>query len=312
VSTFAVLLGSSYTIYAARGFVGRLPDQAALFSASGERDARFFKECNPATFPQGLAHLGSPSAPPALLVWGDSHAMSILPVLDDCGRKDGVHLVAATNHATAPVLNYVHYDRAGLNEKAIPFGAAILHYVRAESIPNVLLAARWSKYSQDENFKAALLETIDALGAGGTRVFFMKDVPNFEFNVSRVLTKYAWLGRDLRSLTMPRNVYEGTESSYTHLLPEIAQRNAVVLDPARFFTSAADPGTIIPFDSNGSYYFDHAHLSTHGALALRPLFSPLVREIKSSRNAGAGNGAAVNRVDVCGAPALSRNCWHHG
>ena len=54
--------------------------------------------------------------PIKVLIWGDSHAMSITPVLDDLCRKYSCRGELAGFHATAPALEYVSKGRYALNE----------------------------------------------------------------------------------------------------------------------------------------------------------------------------------------------------
>jgi hypothetical protein len=62
----------------------------------------------------------------------------------------------------------------------------------------------------------------------------------------------------------------------TSVLPKLRERGVHILDPLPILQARTKSLTILPFDSGGSFYSDKNHLSTYGALALKPLFVPVV------------------------------------
>lgn len=280
-SVFVALLGTGLSISWSRGFEGRMPHQAMIFATTGRIDEGYIKEVQAEDVPEGLIRLGDPGATPRLLVWGDSHAMAILPAIDALGKEAGLAGRAATHSSTPPVLDYFVRSEYGLNERSIPFNAAVMDFVKAGNIRSVILAANWSTYFANPNFPNALLATIDLLRAEGIAVYFLKDVPFYDFNVPKALVLSVLQGRDPARLGMSLAAYEVTNRFHDSFLPLLERRGVVVLDPTLVLRGKGENGVLLPFDSGGSFYRDAGHLSTYGALAIRPLFAPLIRSLRS-------------------------------
>ena len=91
------------------GVPSRIPGKALGYAES--RNHRAF--LNQVSLEQAIAgrfvELGAQdaSAPVSVLIWGDSHAMSVTPVIDELCRQFAQRGVQATHSSTAPVLGYV-------------------------------------------------------------------------------------------------------------------------------------------------------------------------------------------------------------
>ena len=137
--------------------------------------------------------------------------MAILPAIDALCREAGVGACAATHTSTPPVIDYFSRQRYGLNERAIPFNASVMKYIRSGKIRTVLLVASWGTYFGEAPFPDALLKTMDVLRAAGVNVYFMNDVPIFRYDVPKALVLYTWRGWDLSRLASPPGEYETDE-----------------------------------------------------------------------------------------------------
>lgn len=264
-------------VYLSGGYEPRLPAEALTFALTGQKDWSGYAH-DVRDVPDGLARLGRGESPPELLVWGDSHAMAILPGVDAVCRDVGVTAIAATHSETAPVLNYYETFKYGLNERAIPFNDAVLSYVRAAKIRKVVLVASWRRYAERDEFRAALLRTIDALNGLDVKTYFLLPVPRYQYNVPKVLYTYSVLHRDRSSLAVTLHEHRATEHLVAGLVPELLRRRVRILDPVPVFLARTGTSNLVPFDEGGTFYCDNHHLSTYGALALTPLFASIVRE----------------------------------
>lgn len=275
---FAVLTTAGLALSLSGGAPGRLPALAHLFLTTRRRDLRLSRNVEERDIPHNLVRLGSSRPPDRVLVWGDSHAKSILPAIDLLGREKNVAVRAATHASTAPVLGYyAARTRFGLNEDSIPFNAAVIEYVRSKrgQAYSVLLAARWDSYARDAAFSGALLRTVDELRAAGAEVYFMKDVPRYNCNVPQLLAVSCMRGQNLDRIALSQRDYEADSYNYSSLLPALRGRGVVVLDPIPVLQLKSNSASLLPFDSGGSFYSDAEHLSIHGALAIKSLFYPL-------------------------------------
>lgn len=296
---YATVLLAGIVIYQGDGFARRLPPQARLYASTGRLDSRYVIELGSTDVPERLPHFGDPDVPPQLLVWGDSFAMAIVPAIESLCQEQGLTARIATHSSTAPVIEYFFRGRFGLNTEAMSFNAAIAKYVRSSRIRIVVLAANWRLYSSDSTFSDALLKTVDTLQEAGATVCFMNTVPTFAFDVPKALVLYSWRGWDLHQLALPEMNYREHAGIPNALLCSLRDRQVVILDPVPILQERTNSTDILPFDAGGSFYRDCGHLSTYGALAMKPLFAPVFRSVQRQRNSevagqnvsfGAGRG----------------------
>jgi hypothetical protein len=184
-ASILLVLGIGISRFDGMGF--RLPDAVLRFA-----DGRF--DFNPA-FNSGVSlqdaeagrflGLGSkrPGDPIQLFAWGDSHAMAALPALDYICNEYLVRAFAATHSQTPPLLDYVPEGSFSYSLKgdAPAFGEAVIRFIRAHHIPNVILIARWQGYKagQSPEFHSALTKTLSALQTSVANIWIMQEVPNF-------------------------------------------------------------------------------------------------------------------------------------
>jgi peptidoglycan/LPS O-acetylase OafA/YrhL len=133
VTVFALLL-LSFSIQKLDGVSSRLPHETLRYA-----DARF--DFNPVFHSEltlqdaeagrfllfGSKRLEDPLN---LFVWGDSHAMAVLPALDDLSKQHSIRACAATHSETPPLLDYVPAGVYSLGNEAPTFGQAVLKFVR--------------------------------------------------------------------------------------------------------------------------------------------------------------------------------------
>lgn len=144
------------------------------------------------------------------------------------------------------------------------------------SIRAVILAARWGIYFEDPQFESALLASIRELSDRGVRVYFLIDVPNFPYDVPKSLAMGHMWGREASAYSMSSDDYEAANRYYVSLLPKLAERGVVILDPVPPLRrrNPAATGDLLPFDSGGCFYMDGNHLSEYGASAIKDIFRP--------------------------------------
>lgn len=276
---FAGLLGCGVMLYRGNLITPHFSEQTAKLVATGKFDMRYVHELEAEHVPQKMARFGATNQPPQLLVWGDSHAMAILPTIEALSQESGVSVVAATHAATAPVLDYFCRNRWSMHERAVPFNIAVMDYIKGGNVRSVLLVGCWRMYAKDRDFQPALEKTIDQLLAAKVSVYLMREVPTYEFNVSKALVRFSYQGRDLSQLGVKLSDYEAEESIPKELRQRMEARGVRVLEPLPILLARSKSPDFLPYDDGGSFYYDHFHLSTYGALALKPLLAPVVQSV---------------------------------
>lgn len=273
---FAVMLGGGLLVYANRGFDGRLSPRTRQLADTGGFDRRYVVELDADDVPDALTRVGQDGKQPRLLVWGDSHAMAILPAIDALCRERGTAALAATHAATPPVVDYFSRNQWGLNEDSISYNARVLDFSRSGQVGAVLLVACWKMHGANSEFQAALLKTVDLLVAAGVKVFFMREVPTYDFDVKKSLVRLSYRDQDLTRLGLTVEQCEALETLPVRVLQELRSRGVQILEPLPLLLGRSNSDRFLPYDDGGSFYYDYFHLSTYGALALKPLLSPVV------------------------------------
>lgn len=213
------------------------------------------------------------TTPPRFLIWGDSHARMILPMLDALCREHGVQGLAATHSLQAPLLGY---ELPGKGEEEKAYSDAVMKFIQKRRIPEVILVAAWSSYQPQvpAEFRACLEQTLQQLRASGAKVWIMRQVPRPGVDVPRALASYAFFGgKDPRGPVFSLDDYYRNSRSQDEAFRGLAVPGVTILDPAPLFLDSQNRIRVVEDDK--PLYFDQGHLSPAGAKKLHPLFVPL-------------------------------------
>jgi hypothetical protein len=235
-----------------------------------------------------LPVLGNPDDPLALLVWGDSHAMALLPAIAQLCREHRVSAVYAVHSNTAPVIDYEHTLPFSRQKEAPVFAKAVMHYVKEHSIPNVLLAARWSSYFEEEAridaasegakskhvpFADALCDTVSSVISAGAQPYIFAEVPNCRVNVPKALRIRGMFGASIREFFCRPHIHADATKEMSVLFPSLSDKGAITIDVSPLFLS--DDQQHYRMDVQGrALYVDKHHLSRAGALHVAQELAP--------------------------------------
>jgi peptidoglycan/LPS O-acetylase OafA/YrhL len=290
LATVCLLALPSLAIWLKNGAPERM-SQEVLRIASGAEDFNFINNHTEADIPDQLTHLGSPTLP-SILVWGDSHAMAILPAVDVACKRQNVGAIAATASSTAPLLDWFKVTQYGLNERAPAFGESLLNFLQSSSgdrgISTVILAARWTSYlepsSEREAFRAALEKTIHKIQSVGCTVYIFREIPAFTTSIPKANALF----HNLSWPSLLPKIDPHWDSIRTQGLNEIFLEitsdcpGVRFIDPLPAFSS--ENGEVHLLDPEGySTYRDAHHISTHGSLLL---VAPIEDVINQARMTG--------------------------
>jgi len=286
----ATLLALGTGVYALHGLPSRLPAQAQAII----KDFRKQLYKNNITVEQAakgqFPALGLPTTnrPPALLLWGDSHAMTVSPALEILCRKFSVRGAEATHFALPPLLGYHSPDRSQDAEIAA-FTQAVIKYIGQNHLKTVVIAADWSMYGGPAMLEPCLVRTVQTIQAAGASVFILKDVPGAPFYVPAVAVDTILRDGNLDRLMTHGRKFDDRNQAYELIFHRLAGMGVTILDT---------PGCFL--NSHGFYdvvrdgrilYVDDQHLTLDGAKLLLPMLEPLVRQISE---AGADSTPAGN------------------
>jgi peptidoglycan/LPS O-acetylase OafA/YrhL len=284
-----LLVGIGLGLHRLEGLPSRI-DPAVLHYAAAKYDRPYDEGLNLQQARAGeLLELGKGGRqqPIDFVLWGDSFAMSMVPLFKVLCDEYSLRGVAAMHSATAPLLGYQSRGPQSLKE-SVALSDAIVDFIRAQQIRNVLLIANWDGYlSHDgtpDRLHRSLLETLRILNNNGCEVWIMREVPGHSRDVPRALALVTLRHGNPEmvgaTMTAFREAFE-RESSILADVPS-ALSGVTILDPSSFFTESS--GFCRVAEMGKSLYFDRHHLSAAGAMFLRPLFEPVVASFVSSRH----------------------------
>jgi hypothetical protein len=274
----AIVLVCGLTFRIEQGFPGRVPTEAVTL-AEAATDRAFINELTGSDVrAEKLVSIGvnDPAASPVVLVWGDSHAMAVLPAVDAFLKERGASGRAATHSCMAPVIGWFEPGKCGLGDRSTDYNAAVFAYIQSHRIPEVILSARWGGYrgEQGENAEAmesALLETVRQLVAIGARPWVLLDVPNHPFDVPRALSRAVTSRVDIVSLSARPSPSIELDDLDPKTVAAIEAAGGRILNPKSRFLDATGEYYVVKAGSV-VLYRDHHHLTTKGAeLMLVPL-----------------------------------------
>ncbi len=246
-----------------------------------------------------LPEVGTPSSENprgTLLLWGDSHAIAMLPVLDDLGKEYGVTVYVATRPGVAPVPDT--WSKRWAPDLANREGDPVIDFIHEQKIDHVLLIARWSIYlfgTEGEDMKYLLSDKqqeskspADSQAVflrhmrsrqlswkeNGIQSWAMKEVPSQFRPVPGVLAQATLRGQDPNELARPSDDVEAlAERDHPWLSKAMLEDDGKLLDPLPWLR---DENGDYPLIKDGqSYYTDSHHLSPYATLLLKPLLIPV-------------------------------------
>lgn len=275
-SVAAALLVVGSTFVARDGIAGRFPSRVnalAEVRQAATAGSRVLPEIGlPAARRGEFPQLGAGEAG-TVLVWGDSHAHSIIPGVAVVAAECGYSVTAAWHSSTAPALGYESWDRFALRTDSTQFSQAVADFVRRRRVAVVLLAAFWGSYPERDRNGMSLHEgvrrTVETLRAYGAEVWLLRDVPAHPVAVPMALARQELFGGDLTDVTADRNSYEKQSRPFLAVRAaagsagaQIVDLEAQLFDPRRGLFKMEDEG--VPL------YLDNHHLTPAGARMMSP------------------------------------------
>ncbi|OBX25518.1 peptidoglycan/LPS O-acetylase OafA/YrhL [Gelidibacter algens] len=299
-SSILIIGGSS--LIAMNGFAGRYSDRVLVYEKSKE-DSLLENVMNTPLDLEG-ARLGefpifgnSNLNTVNVLVWGDSHAKSILPAVIEAAG-DFYVVGSAWHSSTAPILNYVPPQFAAefsLGDNSPTWAAAIVEQVEKKQIPNVLLAARWSGYYKTAseqmeennlsliNFNNNLLKTVKSLSEAGAQVWILREVPNHLVSVPKALIKGEVFDADISEYACTIGQLIDQNETFDALKMELELAGAKILDTSELLLDQTEKKYRMEYKGVALYYDQH-HLSINGAKKVKGVFDPIFSQAKAKVN----------------------------
>ena len=223
-----------------------------------------------------LPVFGNRDTTPEILVWGDSHAMALMPAISRAAQAHGLGGVQATYGGTLPLLDFPN-TRSWAAPKG--YAESVIDLVVRNDIKFVILAGYWERDTEDDLFAPSLRKTVDRLLSEGCSVIIVKDVPDQRIDPRMEITKGLQNNLDLSLLGIHLDVHRIQQAEANKVLMGMEGPGVRVVDPAPYL---ADADGICHIIFNGDcMYWDNHHITVSGAMRLIPLFENALRELGS-------------------------------
>jgi peptidoglycan/LPS O-acetylase OafA/YrhL len=228
---------------------------------------------------------------PTVVVWGDSHALALLPAYESLAALDQVHLYFAAHSACRPLLGVASRSS---NERAAEacsnFNAAMVRAIRRLHPAVVVLNARWtypdldlvaqadlSTPPGDSNFSRGLQETVQKLRGVNPAICVVLDVPVAQYSVPYALAMAHRRGISADFLTVRRADALEESSSVGRDVRKLQERGSLFTVDPKDVLCRTD---ICELQAAGrSLYYDSDHLSATGARYVSSTLEGCLRSI---------------------------------
>lgn len=253
---------------------------------------------------------GAPGVPPAVAIWGDSHAAVLANPLGQALAADGVSLLELTGSSCMPVNGVRNTALKRAEYCAIHNDLMLDHMVTDPNLRVVVIFAFWNSYVQRRDFDnragavvedvlvavpldqpddmpdgermaalTALMQTdVDRLLAAGKQVVILGPIPEPGFDLPDRLARDLWIGLDpARRAKYPEAAFSDFAAPARAMLKAVSNERpgVTVLDPGPLF---CEPGATCRLVKDGQpLYFDGNHLSLAGSALVVPFLAKAVR-----------------------------------
>lgn len=277
--SMVALLIFGESIFMTHGMPSRFPAQAATFFKA-RYDTAFRNQITPQQAAAGqFAELGDQKTnqPIQILLWGDSHAMSVAPALDELCRRFSVRGVEATHSATAPILKYVsEVNNESLHEQSLTFSKSVVDFIAHNHVETVVIAANWHIYGPLDVVDARLRETVQTILASGASVYVLRDVPGADYDIPSHAAFTVLRHGELARLNLSPARYAVANNDYEPILRHLSDIGATILDTPKYFLNTNNLYDVIR--DGKILYSDADHLTVTGSKVLLPMFEPLIHQ----------------------------------
>jgi len=226
---------------------------------------------------------------PTIMVWGDSHSKSVLPVFRDLCQDYRIDLFYACKGGIPPILGVA---RKPHKEDMAEYNDAVFEALQKEEIETIILIARWNYYPGESTnffmpnityrtddgtppgvvFEKQLRETVQELREAGLQVILMKQVPFQKRSVPENLVNATRFGWEMNRIGVSVAEHLKQQNFVNEVIDSLAGDGVTILDPLPLLRDG--DRTLIERDGK-PLYRDADHLSISGSRLLRPLFEPL-------------------------------------
>jgi peptidoglycan/LPS O-acetylase OafA/YrhL len=278
LSTVPIVYLAACVIERSNGIPSRVPERFLRYQSAAQSIAYVHEITSEEAISGKFPVYGDSKSKRKCVVWGDSHAMSLMPGIVAAASEMNIAVIQATHSSTPPIRDFIDNYETGLNEDTPVFADAVISYCTANNVNIVILAGAWYSYVRNPQFEQKLAETISTLESKQITVAFVHDIPIQKYG-PREFAMRAWWKLNI-DFAIPAEKHAETNSRVRQILLKCITKNTITVEPSSFFASKDR----YVGEANGKiYYRDNQHLSIDGGLILKPAFSNLFSRIEDNK-----------------------------
>jgi peptidoglycan/LPS O-acetylase OafA/YrhL len=272
------------------GLPQRIPESLHAMTDGRDRFHADISRCmtiTPSQIASGeLCHYGSgESSARRLIVWGDSHALALLPAFESLAIAHGASLYFAGVIACQPLIGVAsRHQREGTGRRCDEYNAAMFRAIERLDPAIVVMASYWTNPDVDlvptgaaftgneELLAAGLRGTLDRRQMQGRVTCLVLDVPRLNYSVPNAYGRAVLRGMDTDFLAMDRVEALQQLAPAEDVLKRMQAQGVLLADPKELLC----PLDVCRFDAPTGelLYGDDNHLSVHGAHFVAPALEP--------------------------------------
>ncbi len=254
-----------------------------------------------------LPLLGARDVEPRFIVWGDSHAMALAPLIDEIASEHGQSFYLVARGGTPPLADCWRADASqGDKEQCVRWNANVLQAMQATDCEVILVIAGWQIYVHETGLQDTQSTSISAestmdvlrrqvprtadLMPDGASIFWLSPAPRQSADLARVVKNqalYSWSSELPAGLTRAEHDLQIAEIAAVFQGLEAAQH--IWLDASAAYFDIH--GQAILFSNNAFCYVDDNHVSMAGA---RLYFADAIRQIMDQFGKANKNSEVTN------------------
>ena len=225
-----------------------------------------------------VCNYGPGDSSPKVLLWGDSHALAMMPAVKELAKAHGMHVYFVAKYNCLPLFapsNPTKIDTATDRYGCANFNTAVLEAVARLEPELIILDGAWAAGEAPPrvpNVAAGIEQTVSRVGHHSRSICVVFAVPMLKYAVSDALfvARRRHIPDDFLRLSRADALAQHRDME--HDMRAAAQRSGLTLvDPK----DALCPGDSCLYKADDqSLYFDDSHLSVYGALYVARTLEP--------------------------------------
>lgn len=233
--------------------------------------------------------IGPLNKKPSFVLWGDSHAMALIPALTNNANQYGVSGFITTASGTPPLIG------VDPNTKGPEFTAHVLSFIKLHpEIKTIIIAAYWSMYASNRQThlldstntyigsraESSLALTVKTLLNMGKNVVLVSDVPQIKNSPEKIV----WFAERFGVNYIEKEAYVNYKTknrAILNILQKISKINNVKIIYPESMLFDREGYLRITLD-NKYLYGDNNHLSRYGSEYIAPVFSGVFKNIATT------------------------------